>query len=70
MTVKRRPTDTETIFIAQAPDATRMTTGNQCQISLTMPRPLLDKVDAAARALNLTRAGYIKMCLSNAVKDT
>ena len=56
-------------FIGQAPDAVRMTAGNQSQISLAMPRELLDKVDAAAKALNISRAGYIKMCLSNAVKD-
>lgn len=56
-------------FLKQAPDGGRMTTGNQSQISLAMPRELLDKVDAAAKALNISRAGYIKMCLSNAVKD-
>jgi hypothetical protein len=32
-----------------------------------MPPELLDKVDEAARALSLSRAGFIKMCLSNAV---
>lgn len=69
MNINSRPINVAESFINQAPDAGRMTTGNQCQISLAMPRPLLDKVDAAAKALNLTRAGYIKMCLSNAVKD-
>ena len=41
--------------------------GKQSQISLAMPPELLAKVDEAARALSLSRAGYIKMCLSNAV---
>lgn len=69
MNINRRPTNVVDSFIKQAPDAGRMTVGNQAQISLAMPRELLDKVDAAAKSLNLTRAGYIKMCLSNAVKD-
>ena len=64
----KRPAESK--FISQAPDAAgpRLTIGNQSQISLAMPRELLDKVDAAANALNLSRAGFIKMCLSNAVK--
>lgn len=74
MTVSKRPT-TATVgsFINQAPDAKpapgRMSNGKQAQISLAMPLELLDKVDAAAQALNLSRAGYIKMCLSTAVKE-
>ena len=69
MSINQRPTATVDSFIKQAPDAGRMTAGKQSQISLAMPRELLDKVDAAANALNISRAGYIKMCLSNAVKD-
>ena len=42
--------------------------GKQAQISLAMPPGLLAKVDEAADALNLTRAGFIKMCLSRAVE--
>lgn len=73
MTVSRRPAAVVESFINQAPDAQpaseRMSNGKQAQISLAMPLELLDKVDAAARALNLSRAGYIKMCLSTAVKE-
>lgn len=42
--------------------------GKQAQISLAMPPGLLTKVDKAAHALSLTRAGFIKMCLSQAVE--
>ena len=69
MSINQRPETAADSFIKQAPDAGRMTAGKQSQISLAMPRELLDKVDAAANALNISRAGYIKMCLSNAVKD-
>lgn len=69
MSINHRPTTMVDSFIKQAPDAGRMTAGKQSQISLAMPRSLLDKVDAAAKALNLSRAGYIKMCLSNAIKE-
>ena len=66
--ITKRPKAIASSFIEKAPDG-RMTAGKQSQISLAMPRELLDKVDAAANALNISRAGYIKMCLSNAVKD-
>lgn len=59
-------------FIAGAPDGSNLKkgvqVGKQAQISLAMPPGLLAKVDEAARALSLTRAGYIKMCLSRAVE--
>ena len=59
-------------FIAGAPDGSKLEkgirVGKQAQISLAMPPGLLAKVDEAARALSLTRAGYIKMCLSRAVE--
>ena len=52
MAMTKRPANTVETFIKKAPDATAqpkgMTTGNQSQISLAMPRELLDKVDAAA----------------------
>lgn len=61
-------------FIAGAPDGSKrdkgVRVGKQAQISLAMPPGLLNKVDEAARALSLTRAGYIKMCLSRAVEKT
>ena len=68
----KRPSETVDSFIKKAPDAaapvTSAATDDQKQISLKMPNDLLDKVDAAAKALNISRAGFIKMCLSNAVK--
>lgn len=68
--ISNRPsTDEATLFVNKAPDSQRLSIGNQTQISLAMPRELLDKVDAAAKSLSLTRAGFIKMCLSNAVKQ-
>lgn len=61
-------------FIAGAPDAKAASAATaddelQKQISLKLPTALLNKVDAAARDLNVSRAGYIKMCLSRAVKE-
>lgn len=59
-------------FISGAPDSSKndkgVQVGKQTQISLAMPPNLLAKVDEAANALSLTRAGYIKMCLSRAVE--
>lgn len=59
-------------FIAGAPDGSKLDkgvrVGKQAQISLAMPPGLLAKVDEAASSLNLTRAGFIKMCLSRAVE--
>jgi len=59
-------------FITGAPDGSKLEkgvkVGKQAQISLAMPPGLLVKVDEAAQALSLTRAGYIKMCLSRAVE--
>lgn len=61
-------------FIAGAPDALKLDKGvrigKQAQISLAMPPGLLAKVDEAANTLNLTRAGFIKMCLSRAVEKS
>lgn len=42
--------------------------GRQTQISLAMSPGLLMKVDEAANALKLTRASFIKMCLSRAIE--
>lgn len=60
-------------FIAGAPDAAKADkgtpSGKQVQISLAMPRELLEAVDAAARALALSRAAYIKQALAKAVKE-
>ena len=53
-------------FIAGAPDAQpakkdELPDEHQKQISLKLPLDLLAKIDAAARALNLSRASLIKM---------
>lgn len=59
-------------FISGAPDSQKLEkgvrVGKQAQISLAMPPWLLAKVDKAASSLGLTRAGYIKMCLSRATE--
>ena len=70
--MSKRPAETVESFIKKAPDAAapamNAATDDQKQISLKMSNELLDKVDAAAKALNISRAGFIKMCLSNAIK--
>lgn len=55
-------------FISGAPDSLAKS-GNdgQHQVGLRLPLDLLVKVDAAAKRLGLTRAGFIKMTLTNAL---
>ena len=71
MAINPLPPKQVSSFIAGAPDGSKLDkgvrVGKQAQISLAMPPGLLAKVDEAADALNLTRAGFIKMCLSRAV---
>ena len=68
MTVNKAPKATAD-FIAGAPDSLAKTgTDGQHQVGLRLPVDLLVKVDAAAKKLNLTRAGFIKMTLTNAVE--
>lgn len=56
-------------FISAAPDGTaKAASSEQVQITLKLSPDLLASVDAAAKALNISRAGFIKMSLSNAVK--
>jgi len=56
-------------FIAGAPDALAKTgSDGQHQVGLRLPMDLLEKVDVAAKKLNLTRAGFIKMTLTNALE--
>lgn len=73
MAINPLPPKQVSSFIAGAPDGSKLTkgvrVGKQAQISLAMPPGLLAKVDEAANALSLTRAGYIKMCLSRAVES-
>lgn len=71
--IKARPAEEVDSFIASAPDAGKPSKkappGKAQQITLTLNPELLDKVDRTAASLNLSRAGFIKMCLSNAVKE-
>ena len=65
-------------IVAGAPDASpaeraaaakddRLMIGNQTRISLALPPDLLDKVDAMAHSLSITRAAFIKQALTRAV---
>jgi hypothetical protein len=65
-------------IVAGAPDASpaeraavakddRLMIGNQTRISLALPPELLDKVDAMAGSLSITRAAFIKQALTRAV---
>jgi hypothetical protein len=55
-------------FISGAPDSLAKTANDgQHQVGLRLPLDLLLRVDAAAKKLNLTRAGFIKMTLTNAL---
>ena len=78
--ITRRPaTKNADAFINGAPDAvvpkaapaapakTIRKVGNQVAISLAMPPELLDQIDQAAAASNISRAAFIKHALSRAV---
>lgn len=69
MTIKTKPQKLAE-FINKAPDAAapKAVTTEQVQITLKLSPELLASVDAAAKAINISRAGFIKMSLSNAVK--
>ena len=55
-------------FIGGAPDGlAKSNNDGQHQIGLRLSLDLLAKVDAAAKKLGLTRAGFIKMTLNNAL---
>lgn len=53
---------------AETPITKGVQQGRQAQISLAMPPELLAKVDAAAERLSISRAGFIKMTLAQAVE--
>jgi putative heme iron utilization protein len=72
MAIKKAPKEIEA-FVNAAPDGLAKAvatdaTSEQIQITLKMPVTLLASIDAAAKAVNLSRAGFIKMSLSNALK--
>lgn len=65
-------------IVAGAPDASpaeraavakddRLMIGNQTRISLALPPDLLDKVDAMADSLSISRAAFIKLAVTRAV---
>ena len=58
-----------TIPVVAEPATKGVQQGKQAQISLAMPPELLAKVDAAADRLSISRAGFIKMTLAQAVEQ-
>ncbi len=71
MTIKSKPQKLAE-FIAQAPDAgigAAKPAPNQVQITLKRSADLLTRIDAAAKDLSLSRAGFIKMSLTNTLRD-
>ena len=69
MAIKKAPKALEA-FVNAAPDgaAVKAAPAEQVQITLKLSPVLLASIDAAAKAVNLTRAGFIKMSLSNTLK--
>lgn len=74
--ITRRPvTNSADAFINAAPDApaapakTIRKVGNQVAISLAMPPDLLNQIDLAAAASNISRAAFIKHALSRAIVE-
>jgi hypothetical protein len=73
--VKTNP-DPAAAFIAGAPDAKApapvkpggVMRGNKRQITLTLPPTLLPQVDQAAEALGISRAAWITMTISKALR--
>lgn len=73
---KRPPKKSAEMFIQAAPDAGEkaprvvkgVMAGNQRQITVAMPPELVDRIDAAAKKLSITRASFIKMAISRAVE--
>ena len=69
MTIKGKP-QMLAEFIAKAPDAAaEKQATEQVQITLKLAPGLLSRIDAAAKELSLSRAGFIKMSLSNTLRD-
>lgn len=63
------PGNTRAIPAVAEPVTKGVQQGKQSQISLAMPPELLAKVDAAAVRLSISRAGFIKMTLAQAVEQ-
>lgn len=67
MTIKSKPQKLAE-FIAKAPDADAKAAPDQVQITLKLSPDLLSRIDAAAKELSLSRAGFIKMSLTHTLK--
>lgn len=77
----KKPVSIEDKFISAAPDASAkmdrvaepdtkgVMRGNKRQISLTMSPDLLPQIDAAADALGISRAAWVNMTISKALKN-
>jgi hypothetical protein len=77
MAITKRPsTKTAESFIQAAPDAAEkavvakgVMAGHQRQITVAMPPELVDRIDACARKLSITRAAFIKLAISRAIEN-
>lgn len=70
MAVTKRPKTIEQ-FIEAAPDAEKTIRqhGKQVAISLALPRELLDKADAQAKELFISRAAFIKLAINRLLNE-
>jgi len=69
MAIKKTPKALDA-FVNAAPDgAAKPMATEQVQITLKLSNELLSSIDAAAKSVNLSRAGFIKMTLSNTLKS-
>jgi hypothetical protein len=80
--VKRPQTNTKTVddFIGGAPDSVqaakaaapaqkaRVMKGHQAQITLALPVDLLERANAMADQLSISRAAFMKMAITRAVE--
>lgn len=72
--VKRPAPKSAESFIQSAPDAGEravkgVMAGNQRQITVAMPPELVDRIDACAKRLSITRAAFIKLAVSRAIEN-
>ena len=77
MSIRPKPKNVD-LFISGAPDATNETTvprttryvqkGKKIQITLTIPLPILEKVDSLASSLGLSRAAVINLAINQGLK--
>ena len=76
MAITKKPLPkTAESFIQAAPDAGQqppaakgVMAGNQRQITVAMPPELVERIDACAKRLSITRAAFIKLAVSRAIE--